>query len=114
MANRDCTGTWCPAERQYSDFTAPPLHCVCEPGSPPYGRTPPSETAKRLGMTVRLLRVSRGWSQETLAEIAGVDRTFVGAVERAERNITLATAEKIAKAFDLTVVDLLAPYNTNY
>ena len=50
----------------------------------------------------------RGWSQETLALNAGLDRTFVGAVERAERNITLATAEKLAHAFGLTVADLLA------
>ncbi|HHH43904.1 MAG TPA: XRE family transcriptional regulator [Gammaproteobacteria bacterium] len=59
-------------------------------------------------MTIRLLRVARGWSQETLAAVAGLDRTFVGAIERAERNITLVSAEKIAKAFDMTVAELLA------
>jgi transcriptional regulator with XRE-family HTH domain len=64
-------------------------------------------------MTIRLLPVSRGWSQETLAEIAGLDRTAVGTIERAERNITLATAEKIAKAFDMTVAELLTPYDIN-
>jgi len=53
--------------------------------------------------------VAHGWSQETLALNAGLDRTFVGTIERAERNITLASAEKIAKAFDMTVADLLAP-----
>jgi len=50
------------------------------------------------------------WSQETLALNAGLDRTFVGAIERAERNITLASAEKVAKAFGMTVADLLTPY----
>ena len=65
-------------------------------------------------IAIRLLRVSRRWSQETLAEIAGLDRTFVGAVERAERNITLATAEKLAKAFDLMVADLLTPYREDW
>ena len=40
---------------------------------------------------------------------AGLDRTFVGAIERAERNITLASAEKLAKAFGMTVADLLTP-----
>jgi len=54
--------------------------------------------------------VAHSWSQETLALNAGLDRTFVGAIERAERNITLASAEKIAKAFGLTVADLLTPY----
>ena len=75
-------------------------------GTPAYGR-PPSETARRLGRTVRLLRVARGWSQETLAELAGLDRTAVGTLERAERNVTLATVEKIARAFELSVAQLL-------
>jgi len=61
-------------------------------------------------MNVRLLRVAHGWSQEALALNAGLDRTFVGAIERAERNITLASAEKIANAFGMTVADLLTPY----
>jgi len=55
--------------------------------------------------------VAHGWSQEALALNAGLDRTFVGAIERAERNITLASAEKIAKAFGMTIADLLTPYN---
>ncbi len=83
------------------------LYIVCEPGPPDYG-TPVSQTAKHLARNVRLLRTVRGWSQETLALNAGLDRTFVGAVERAERNITLATAEKLATAFGLTVAELLA------
>jgi DNA-binding XRE family transcriptional regulator len=85
---------------------------VGEPERPPYGK-PVSEAVRRLAKNVRLLRVAHGWSQETLAERAGLDRTFVGAVERAERNVTLATAEKLAKAFDLTIADLLAPYDIN-
>ncbi|HFE38017.1 MAG TPA: XRE family transcriptional regulator [Gammaproteobacteria bacterium] len=40
---------------------------------------------------------------------AGLDRTFVGAIERAERNITLASAEKVARAFGMSVADLLTP-----
>jgi len=79
---------------------------VGEPERPPY-KGEVSETAKRLASNVRLLRTVRGWSQETLALNAGLDRSFVGAVERAERNITLATAEKLAQAFGLTVADLL-------
>lgn len=107
MANPHSTGTDCPSEVLYPTITRSTADCVREPPPPTYGK-PPSETARRLGMTVRLLRVARGWSQETLAEIAGLERSFVGAVERAEHNITVATAEKLAKAFDLTVADLLA------
>ncbi len=43
---------------------------------------------------------------------AGLDRTFVGAIERAERNLTLATAEKIATVFQLTVADLLSSHTS--
>lgn len=88
-----------------TDATVSP-YIACEPEPPDYG-TPVSQAAKHLAKNVRLLRTVRGWSQETLALNAGLDRTFVGAVERAERNITLATAEKLAHAFDLTVADLL-------
>lgn len=109
MADHHSTGTDCPSEVLYPTITRSTADCVREPPSP-YGK-PPSETARRPGMTIRLLRVSRGWSQETLAEIAGLDRTAVGTIERAERNITLATAEKIAQAFDMTVAELLTPYD---
>ncbi|HFD87397.1 MAG TPA: XRE family transcriptional regulator [Gammaproteobacteria bacterium] len=61
---------------------------------------------------MRLLRTVRGWSQETLAMNAGLDRTFVGAIERAERNLALATAEKIANVFQLSVADLLSPHTS--
>ncbi|HHJ16435.1 MAG TPA: XRE family transcriptional regulator [Gammaproteobacteria bacterium] len=78
---------------------------VGEPERPPYDRVV-SEAARRLAGNIRLLRTVHGWSQETLALNAGLDRTFVGAVERAKRNITLASAEKLAHAFELTVADL--------
>jgi len=110
-ASDHSTGSACPAKTfSYAELTAPCLaafYVVSEPARPPYKGTV-SETAKRLASNVRLLRTVRGWSQETLALNAGLDRTFVGAVERAERNITLATAEKLAQAFGLTVADLLA------
>jgi len=111
MADAYSTGSACPAKTlSYTERTAPypaTFHFVGEPERAPYGRTV-SEAARRLAGNVRLLRTVRGWSQETLALNAGLDRTFVGAVERAERNITLASAEKLATALGLTVADLLA------
>jgi len=112
MANHHSTGSACPAKTfSYEDqYTSYPdtLYFIGEPERPPY-KGAVSETARRLAKNVRLLRVAHGWSQETLALNAGLDRTFVGAIERAERNITLASAEKVAKAFGMTVADLLAP-----
>lgn len=112
MADVYSTGGVCPAKTlSYEDrYTSYPdaLYFIAEPERPAYGRTV-SESARQLAMNVRLLRVAHGWSQETLALNAGLDRTFVGAVERAERNITLATAEKLAEAFSMTVADLLTP-----
>ena len=57
---------------------------------------------------VRLLRISKGWSQEELAARCGLHRTYVGAVERAERNITVGTLCKLAQALDCDVTDLLS------
>lgn len=57
---------------------------------------------------VRLLRISKGWSQEELAARCGLHRTYVGAVERAERNITVGTLYKLAFALDCKVADLLS------
>ncbi len=47
-----------------------------------------------------------GWSQEELAERANVHRTYVGMIERAEKNITLANIEKVARALGKNVMSL--------
>jgi len=60
-----------------------------------------------LATNLRLLRNERGWSQEDLAAEAGLHRTFVGAVERAERNISLDNVEKLALAFGVEAWSLL-------
>jgi len=61
----------------------------------------------RFGDSVRRERVARGLSQEELAARAGVHRTYVGMIERAEKNITLANIEKFAKALGVPIVMLL-------
>jgi transcriptional regulator with XRE-family HTH domain len=52
----------------------------------------------RFGKNVRSERIKRGISQEQLGELARVHRTYIGMIERAEKNITLSNIEKIAKA----------------
>ncbi len=57
---------------------------------------------------VRKLRVKRGLSQEALAVDAGVDRSYVGRIERGVENPTAETLERLAGALDVPVADLLA------
>lgn len=61
---------------------------------------------QRFGKCVQDRRKSLGLSQEQLADLAGVHRTYIGMIERAEKNITLLNIEKIAKALNVTVSDL--------
>ncbi|MBI2172435.1 MAG: helix-turn-helix transcriptional regulator [Chloroflexi bacterium] len=56
---------------------------------------------------IRRLRRCRGLSQEALADTAGLHRTYVGAVERGERNITLLNANRIAEALGVSLSDCL-------
>ena len=61
---------------------------------------------KKLGARVRLLRVAAGLSQEDLAELAGLHRTYVGGVERGERNISVLNLIQIARALKVRVSEL--------
>jgi transcriptional regulator with XRE-family HTH domain len=61
----------------------------------------------RVGKNIRKLRETLGLSQDALSDLAGVHRTYIGMVERAERNITLVSLEKISKALRVSMKDLL-------
>lgn len=52
-------------------------------------------------------RISKGLSQEELADIAGLHRTYIGSVERGERNISIDNMERLASALDIQIKDLL-------
>ena len=54
------------------------------------------DICRRVGLAVQRLRAERGWSQEELADRAGVHRTYVSGVERGVRNPTITALEKIA------------------
>ena len=58
------------------------------------------------GQRVQELRKQRNLSQEQLAELAGVHRTYIGMIERAEKNITLQNIENIANALSVKIKDL--------
>ena len=61
---------------------------------------------KAFGQRVQELRKERNLSQEQLADLAGVHRTYIGMIARAEKNITLCNIERIAKALKLDIKDL--------
>lgn len=61
----------------------------------------------KIGSNIRLERKLLGYSQELLAQKASLHRTYIGMVERAEKNITLLNFEKIAKALGINLSDLL-------
>jgi transcriptional regulator with XRE-family HTH domain len=60
----------------------------------------------KFGQKVREERLKRKLSQEEFADIAGVHRTYIGMIERAEKNITLENIEKISRALDVKISDL--------
>jgi len=61
---------------------------------------------KKFGSRVRLLRVQRNLTQEKLAEITDLHPTYIGRVERGERNLSLKNIEVFAKAFGIPIEDL--------
>lgn len=66
-----------------------------------------SEILIQFGNKVKELRKSQNMSQEDLADAAGLHRTYIGMIERAEKNITLINIEKISKALKIKTKELL-------
>lgn len=54
-----------------------------------------------IAQNVRLLRKAKGFSQEGFADACGLHRTYIGAIERAERNVSVDNIERMASALDL-------------
>ena len=62
---------------------------------------------KRFGLRVRDLRKTQNLSQESLAELSDLHRTYIGGIERGERNVSLENIYKIAKALNVKTSELL-------
>ena len=62
---------------------------------------------KTVGRNLRAYRLERGLSQEAFADVLGVHRTYMGGVERGERNLTLKSLEKIAEQIGVEALTLL-------
>lgn len=61
----------------------------------------------RFGNNVQKFRKKKGWSQEDLAKKCGLHRTYIGGIERGERNVSLINLEKIATALNVKIDDLV-------
>jgi transcriptional regulator with XRE-family HTH domain len=66
----------------------------------------PVDIRVAFGDRVRSKRIQLGFSQEELADKAGLDRTYVGGIERGKRNVSLLNIRKIASALGVAVADL--------
>lgn len=68
------------------------------------------EILRKFGKKVREERAKLGISQEELAARAGVHRTYIGMLERAEKNITLENVKKVCKALDISIEDFFVGF----
>ena len=59
------------------------------------------ELLQRLGRRIRDLRTQRGWSQEQFADVCGVHRTYMGHLERGEKNLSFSSIVRVANALDV-------------
>lgn len=65
------------------------------------------DVKQRLAVNMKRLRKERGWSQEVLADEAGLDRTYISGIERLLKNPTVTVAERVATALGCKLGDLL-------
>lgn len=61
----------------------------------------------RFGERLRELRIEKGWSQETLANLADIDRTYIPGIENGKRNVSLVIIEKLSIVFNITIAELV-------
>lgn len=66
-----------------------------------------TDILKKFGERIRNLRQEKKWSQETLAEKTGFHRTYIGMIERGERNLSLKNIETFAITFEIKISELL-------
>jgi transcriptional regulator with XRE-family HTH domain len=66
-------------------------------------------TRRILAKKIKLLRFSRGWSQETLADLCGFSRSYIANIESGKHNLSLDNLERLAEAFEVPIAELLNP-----
>jgi transcriptional regulator with XRE-family HTH domain len=76
-------------------------------------RKPSQKILKILANNIRIYRKSKGLSQEEFADECSLHRTYIGAIERCERNVTIGTLEAIAKTMQIQISELLNTHFNN-
>ena len=71
-----------------------------------------SDIAKVLGQRIRNYRTAKGWSQEKLAELSGCHPTYIGQIERGEKNATIESIDKISAALNISLSKLFEKFGT--
>jgi transcriptional regulator with XRE-family HTH domain len=71
-------------------------------------KTDSTSLRQLLAKNVRLIRNIRGWSQEKLAEKAELHRTYIGSIERSERNVSIDNIAKLSRALQVKPARLLS------
>jgi transcriptional regulator with XRE-family HTH domain len=66
----------------------------------------PIQARRCLAQAIRARRAHLGWSQEKLAEVSGLHRTYISSVERSERNVSIDNIWRIAQALGVRISDL--------
>ncbi len=66
-----------------------------------------ADIARQVGERIRAARKARGWTQEELASQAGLHFTYIGAVERGEKNLTIKSLERVTRALGLPMAEAL-------
>ncbi|MFK4305072.1 transcriptional regulator with XRE-family HTH domain [Paenibacillus sp. RC254] len=66
-----------------------------------------TELRKQMGTRIRAIRNAKGLTQQKLAEIAGLDYRYIGALERGERNFSIDTLEKVLTALNVSISELM-------
>ena len=69
----------------------------------PYKNSSEYPELYKFGNTVRSIRLDKGISQEALADLAGIDRSYMGGIERGEHNLALVNIKRISNALEVSV-----------
>ena len=74
-----------------------------------YEKASITSTRRILAKKIKLLRATRGWSQETLAELCGFHRSYIANIESGKHNVSIDNLERLAEAFEVPIAELLNP-----